>query len=68
MYRTIHTGELEAYRAELNNYLTKEEQLQQEHDHITKELLMIEFAKLKRPTPPKSIEQKSITSERRPDI
>ena len=58
MYRTIHAGELEAYRAELNNYLNKEEQIQQEHDHITKELLMISFAKLKRPTPPKSIDQK----------
>ena len=58
MYRTIYAEELEAYRDELNNYLTKELQIQQEHDHITKELLMIEFAELKRPTPPKSIDQK----------
>jgi len=36
MYRTIHADEVEAYTAELNNYLNKEEQIQQEHDHITK--------------------------------
>ena len=58
MYRTIHEEETAAYTAELNSYLTKEQQLQQEQNHITKELLMIEFAKLKRPTPPQSIEQK----------
>ena len=58
MYRTIHEEETAAYTAELNNYLSKEQQLQEEQNHITKELLMIEFAKLKRPTPPASIEQK----------
>jgi len=58
MYRTIHNRELEAYNSELQEYLNKEQQIQKEHNHITKELLMIEFAKLKRPTPPKSIEQK----------
>ena len=58
MYRTIHSQEMEAYNAELDNYLSQEQQMQQETDHITKELLMIEFAKLKRPTPPSPIDQK----------
>ena len=58
MYRTIHEQELESYNDERDNYLSMEEQIKQEHNHITKELLMIEFSKLKRPTPPAPIDQK----------
>ena len=58
MYRTIHEQEKAEYQSKLAEYVTAERQMQQEHDHITKELLMIEFAKLKRPTPPVSIDQK----------
>lgn len=58
MYRTIHNETLETYHSELANYNQKEEQMQSETDHIAKELLMIDFAKLKRPTPPTPIDYK----------
>jgi len=58
MYRTIHHQAMEAYEFELADYNELEQAMQQETDHIKKELLMIEFSKLKRPTPPASINQK----------
>ncbi len=58
MYRTIHRQATEAFYSELDNYNRLEQEMQQETDHIKKELLMIEFSKLKRPTPPASIDQK----------
>ena len=58
MYRTIHRHASEAFYSELAEYNQLEQEMQQEADHIKKELLMIEFAKLKRPTPPAAIDQK----------
>jgi predicted nucleic acid-binding Zn-ribbon protein len=49
---------MEAYESELATYKQLDQEMQQETDHIKKELLMIEFAKLKRPTRPASIDQK----------
>lgn len=58
MYRTIHKEESIEYLNALDEYLMAERQMQQETDHVTKELLMIAFAKRQRPAPPTSREQK----------
>ncbi len=58
MYRTIHQEETQIYERALDQYLSIQTQMQQETDHIKKELLMIELSKMKRPTPPASIDQK----------
>ena len=57
MYRTIHSKAVADYDAQLAEYDYAEQQMQQEQDHIRKELLMIEFATLKRPKAPASIDQ-----------
>ncbi len=58
MYRTKHHQATEDYKSALAMYHQAEKQMQSTTDHIKKELLMMEFSKMKRPTPPDPIDQK----------
>jgi inner membrane protein len=58
MYRTIQKQKEQDYRTELNQYHYVKKQIEDETDLIKKELIMIEFNKMKAPTPPDPIEQK----------
>lgn len=57
MYRTKHKEEQQIYDAALAVYNRTQTEMDQATDHIKKELLMIQFSKMKAPTPPDPIDQ-----------